>query len=86
MDATSATSEDAFHAFEHAGWEAVPRQYDESFAALTVQSIEPLLNATDVRDGLRVLDVATWSGLCGRSCGETRCECRGTGLLRRDGG
>lgn len=62
MDATSATSEDAFHAFEHAGWEAVPRRYDESFAALTVQSIEPLLDATDVRDGLRVLDVATGPG------------------------
>ena len=62
MDATSATSEDAFHAFEHAGWEAVPRQYDESFAALTVQSIEPLLDATEVRDGLRVLDVATGPG------------------------
>src|SRR5438132_12844253 len=62
MDANSATSEDAFHAFEHAGWELVPRQYDESFAALTVQSIEPLLEATEVRDGLRVLDVATGPG------------------------
>ena len=62
MDATNASSEDAFHAFEHAGWDAVPRQYDESFTALTVQSIEPLLNATDVRDGLRVLDVASGPG------------------------
>src|SRR5258706_7569237 len=62
MDATSATSEEAFHAFEHAGWEAVPRQYDESFGVLTVQSIEPLLDATEVRDGLRVLDVATGPG------------------------
>jgi ubiquinone/menaquinone biosynthesis C-methylase UbiE len=62
MDATRATSEDAFHAFEHAGWEAVPRQYDESFAALTVQSIEPLLDVTEVREGLRVLDVATGPG------------------------
>jgi len=62
MDANSATSEDAFHAFEHAGWELVPRQYDESFAALTAQSIEPLLEATEVRDGLRVLDVATGPG------------------------
>ena len=62
MDANSATSEDAFHNFEHAGWELVPRQYDESFAALTVQSIEHLLEATEVRDGLRVLDVATGPG------------------------
>jgi ubiquinone/menaquinone biosynthesis C-methylase UbiE len=62
MDATSATSENAFHAFEHAGWEAVPRRYDESFAALTVQSIEPLLDATEVRDGLRLLDIATGPG------------------------
>ena len=26
MDATSATREDAFHAFEHAGWEAIPAE------------------------------------------------------------
>ena len=48
-----------FHAFEHAGWEAVPDQYDGYFANLTSQSIEPLLDATDVRDGSRVLDVMT---------------------------
>ena len=62
MAATGTTGEDAFHAFEHAGWEAVPRQYDESFSALTAQSIEPLLDATGVREGLRVLDVATGPG------------------------
>ena len=51
-----------FHAFEHAGWEAVHDQYDGSFASLTSQSIEPLLDATDVREGSCVLDVATGPG------------------------
>jgi SAM-dependent methyltransferase len=51
-----------FHAFEHAGWEAVHDQYDGSFASLTSQSIEPLLDATDVRESSRVLDVATGPG------------------------
>jgi len=51
-----------FHAFEHAGWQAVPDQYDRSFANLTSQAIEPLLDATDVCGGSRVLDVATGPG------------------------
>jgi len=51
-----------FHAFEHAGWEAVHDRYDGSFAGLTSQSIEPLLDATGVREGSRVLDVATGPG------------------------
>jgi ubiquinone/menaquinone biosynthesis C-methylase UbiE len=62
MDPHSTTSDDAFHAFEHAGWERVPRQYDEAFATLTVQSIEPLLDTTGIGDGVRVLDVATGPG------------------------
>jgi ubiquinone/menaquinone biosynthesis C-methylase UbiE len=62
MHTTPATTEDAFHAFEHAGWQAVSRQYDESFAALTAQSIDALLDATEVRAGAKVLDVATGPG------------------------
>ncbi len=52
----------AFRAFEHAGWEAIPSQYDDAFGRLTTQAIGPLLDAADVRGGTRVLDVATGPG------------------------
>jgi SAM-dependent methyltransferase len=53
---------DAFRAFEHAGWERIPERYHESFADLTTQAIGPLLDAVDVRGGVRLLDVATGPG------------------------
>lgn len=53
---------DAFRAFEHAGWERIPERYHESFADLTTQAIGPLLDAVDVRYGVRLLDVATGPG------------------------
>ena len=62
MDTTIAASSDAFRDFEHQGWESVTREYDESFASLTSQSIEPLLDATAVGKGTRALDVATGPG------------------------
>lgn len=52
----------AFRAFEHAGWESIPTQYHHSFSNLTPQAIGPLLDAVNVRSGLRVLDVATGPG------------------------
>ncbi|MGH2373390.1 MAG: class I SAM-dependent methyltransferase, partial [bacterium] len=52
----------AFRAFEHAGWENIPRQYHDAFASLTTQAIGPLLDAADIRSGAHVLDVATGPG------------------------
>lgn len=52
----------AFRAFEHAGWENIPRRYHDAFASLTTQAIGPLLDAVKVRGGTRVLDVATGPG------------------------
>jgi SAM-dependent methyltransferase len=52
----------AFRAFEHAGWETIPTRYHEAFGNLTTQAIEPLLEAVDVRRGVRMLDVATGPG------------------------
>jgi ubiquinone/menaquinone biosynthesis C-methylase UbiE len=60
MNAAAGTSD--FHALEHAGWQAVPRAYEGSFASLTSQSLEPLLDAAQVRAGSCVLDVATGPG------------------------
>ena len=51
-----------FKAFERAGWEDIPLQYDEGFGRLTAQSVEPLLDAAGVRTAARVLDVATGPG------------------------
>ena len=59
---TSQPDPDAFRAFEHAGWEKLPRQYHDGFASLTTQAIGPLLRAVDIRSGMRLLDVATGPG------------------------
>ena len=52
----------AFHAFERAGWEAIPGAYQDAFGTLTIQAVEPLLDAARVGPGVRVLDVATGPG------------------------
>jgi len=53
---------DAFHAFEHAGWQGAARHYDEAFGSLTRQAVDPLLDAAEVRSGARTLDVASGPG------------------------
>jgi ubiquinone/menaquinone biosynthesis C-methylase UbiE len=52
----------AFRRFEQTGWEAIPEGYRDAFEALTLQAAGPLLDAAGVRDGVRVLDVATGPG------------------------
>jgi ubiquinone/menaquinone biosynthesis C-methylase UbiE len=60
---TSLTADpSAFHAFERAGWESIPRAYQDAFGTLTTQAIGPLLDAARVGPGVRVLDVATGPG------------------------
>lgn len=53
---------EAFKAFEHAGWVEVAGRYADTFAHLTEQAIEPLLDAAGVRPGTRALDVACGPG------------------------
>ena len=53
---------EAFRRFEHEGWEKLPDAYDRAFAALTSQSVGPLLDAARVGKGTKVLDVATGPG------------------------
>lgn len=52
----------AFDAFEASGWEAAAAGYDRFFAPITARLIEPLLDAADVSDGTRILDVACGPG------------------------
>jgi ubiquinone/menaquinone biosynthesis C-methylase UbiE len=60
--ASSSVNPSAFRAFEHAGWENIPTRYHEAFGHLTTQAMDPLLEAVDVRSGVRMLDVATGPG------------------------
>jgi ubiquinone/menaquinone biosynthesis C-methylase UbiE len=53
---------DEFSAFEHQGWEMVAHPYHSYFGDLTIQSNSPLLDALDVRPGVRFLDVASGPG------------------------
>lgn len=52
----------SFRQFEHSGWQNIPRQYHQAFGELTAQSIEPLLDAAGVKQGTKVLDIATGPG------------------------
>ena len=52
----------AFNAFEAAGWQRKAAAYDAFFATVTSRVVDPLLDAAEVADGTRVLDVATGPG------------------------
>jgi SAM-dependent methyltransferase len=51
-----------FRAFEQAGWEAIPDSYHEAFGRLTVQAIDPLLDAAGVKRRMSFLDIASGPG------------------------
>jgi len=59
-----ANSGQSFQEFERAGWEdsGVVTKYHEHLSDVTTQSVEALLDAAGVRNGSRVLDVATGAG------------------------
>jgi SAM-dependent methyltransferase len=52
----------AYGAFEHRGWQRVAQPYHAYFGNLTIQSHNALLDALDVRRGVRFLDVASGPG------------------------
>jgi len=53
---------EAFHDFEHMGWEAIPDQYHQAFGQLTSQAITSLLDAVDAKRGVKFLDIASGPG------------------------
>ena len=54
--------QDDFSKLEHDTWTQVTGLYDNSWANLTKQFIDPLLNATGIQPGTKVLDVACGPG------------------------
>jgi SAM-dependent methyltransferase len=58
----SQTDREAFGAFEKKAWDRAADLYHRDWGPLTKQSVEPLLNAAQVRSGMRILDVATGGG------------------------
>jgi SAM-dependent methyltransferase len=51
-----------FRSFEHGGWEQQAATYGDALGQITAGSIPLLLDAADVRAGMRVLDVACGPG------------------------
>jgi ubiquinone/menaquinone biosynthesis C-methylase UbiE len=62
MPGNDASDPIAFRDFEHAGWEINVSEYEDAFARLTRQAIGPLLDAVELRQGIRLLDIATGPG------------------------
>ena len=54
--------EEAFRAFELAGWTEVARRYDTTFGTLTGQTVEPVMEAARIDPGVQVLNLAYGSG------------------------
>ncbi|HEX6945910.1 MAG TPA: methyltransferase domain-containing protein [Acidimicrobiia bacterium] len=50
-------------AFEHATWSRCAPGYDEGFAVLSREGVDPILDRAGVRSGSRVLDVGTGTGV-----------------------
>ena len=69
-DSLARADAQAFHEFERAGWERVADDYDRYFAALTTRFIPPLLDAATVKEGSRVLDVASGPGYAAAAAAE----------------
>jgi len=51
-----------FRDFEQAGWNATAHKYDQHFGTITPEFRAALLDAAGVKEGLRVLDIATGPG------------------------
>ena len=69
----------AFKDFEHDAWTEVASTYHESFALLTRQLVEPLLDAVGAKDETRLLETACGTGQLAAAAAE-----RGAGAIGLD--
>lgn len=51
-----------FRSFEHSGWESIPDSYHKAFGQLTTQTLDALLDAARVKNGVKFLDIAAGPG------------------------
>lgn len=81
---TSHTSgADAFDAFEAAGWEDAVDAYERFFGPITDELIAPILDATRVAEGTRVLDIGCGPGtLVARAANLRRSRSQGIDVSR----
>jgi len=70
MSVPQSAGAEAFHAFEHAGWQGAARHYDDAFGSLTRQAVDPLLDSAQVRSGALTLDVASGPGYAASAAGQ----------------
>lgn len=63
MPVQRSSEPEAFLAFERTNWNKVISAYDRLFTALTVQTVDRLIEAAGVSAGTRVLDVCTGQGV-----------------------
>ena len=52
-----------FSAFEVVGWDAAIEAYERAFGPVSRQTVQPLLDAANVRSGMRILDICTGPGM-----------------------
>ncbi len=52
-----------FIAFEQVGWDAAIDAYERAFGPVSRQTVQPLLDAADVKAGMHILDVCTGPGM-----------------------
>jgi SAM-dependent methyltransferase len=53
----------AFSNFERYGWDDSIAGYEDAFGSVSRQTVDPLLDASDVSAGIRILDVCTGPGM-----------------------
>ncbi len=75
-----------FRAFEQDGWQKIPQQYHEAFTDLTTQAIGPLLDPVGVKQGMRLLDVATGPGYVAAAAAELGAQVIGVDFSTSYGG
>jgi ubiquinone/menaquinone biosynthesis C-methylase UbiE len=63
MSIESSNDPQGFDSFEHNGWEAVSRGYEQHFAELTSQSVNAALDAAAVESDKKILDVCCGPGM-----------------------
>jgi len=67
----------SFRELERAGWNRKAAQYDDYFARITSQAIEPILDTLDVKKGLVLLDVCCGTGALTHAAARRGCVATG---------